>query len=68
MLGDEVKEQRELQGLTQGELASKAGLSRVIVGQIERGEAKPSIATMGKIANALNCDLYLSLEPKTNPS
>ena len=39
--------------LTQAELASAAGLSRIAVGKIERGEAMPQARTLEALANAL---------------
>lgn len=63
-LGAKVRERRDLRGLTQQELADKSGLSKVTIGQIERGNAEPSIGTLGKIAQALECELELDFLPK----
>ena len=48
-----LKELRERQFLTQGELAQKAGLGRDTVNQIERGKQKPYFRTVRKLAKAL---------------
>ncbi len=65
-LGKTVKEQRELRGLTQADLAKKAGISRVRIGQIERGEAEPSVGTLNKIAEALDAVLDITITPTEN--
>ncbi len=45
--------ERANQGLSASELAVKAGLGRQTVSRIEKGEAEPRIATIGKLAKAL---------------
>ncbi len=65
-LGKTVKERRELRGLTQADLAKKAGISRVRIGQIERGEAEPSVGTLNKIAEALDAVLDITITPTEN--
>lgn len=49
-----IKERREELGLTQKELAEKAGITQSFLCDIEQGRSKPSIDTAVKIANALN--------------
>ncbi len=44
--------------MTQEKLALEAGLNRAYIGYIERGDRKPTVATLARIANALNIDLY----------
>jgi len=44
---------RKEKGITQEALAYQAGLNRAYIGYIERGERKPSIETIEKIAKAL---------------
>jgi transcriptional regulator with XRE-family HTH domain len=44
---------RETAGLTQKELAERAGLSASYVGQIERGTANPRLLAMERLAQAL---------------
>lgn len=45
-LKDQIKALRKSHGLSQQELAEKAGISRVSIGQIERGNATPSISNL----------------------
>jgi transcriptional regulator with XRE-family HTH domain len=48
---------RDKKGLSQTELADKSGVSRVMIGKYERGEAIPSIDAAKKIADALEVSL-----------
>jgi len=56
-LGQRVRRVRLLRELTQEQLAERADVVNSYVGVIERGEKKPSINTLVKIANALNCSV-----------
>lgn len=48
-----LKELREAAGMTQGELANKAGLTLDGLGQLERGRRQPSWETVCRLADAL---------------
>ena len=52
--GRVIREVRERRGLSQESLADLAGLSRSFLGEIERGEATPSIETLQKLADAFS--------------
>ena len=52
-LGVRVRQQRELNNLTQGELARKVGVTGSFIGHIERGEKKASLETLVALCNAL---------------
>lgn len=52
-LGKLIFELRKERGLSQEKLALEAGVDRTRMGEIERGEANPTIDTLGKIAEAL---------------
>lgn len=56
VLGDNVKRLRAEQGLSLDALAKSSGVSKSRLGQIERGEANPSIATLWQIAHALRVE------------
>lgn len=45
--------ERANQGLSAHELSLKAGLSKNVVSNMERGYVKPRLHTIGKIVNAL---------------
>ncbi|GAW93016.1 helix-turn-helix domain-containing protein [Calderihabitans maritimus] len=51
--GYKLKLLREEQGLTQAQLAEKAGVSAGLIGQIEHGRVQPSLKTLEKIGEAL---------------
>jgi two-component system response regulator len=53
LLGNAIKEQRNALGISQEELAARAGLHRTYVSEVERGERNPSIASIEKLAHAL---------------
>lgn len=48
-----VRQLREARGWSQEELAAHAALNRSYVGEIERGQVTPSLATLHKLALAL---------------
>ena len=52
-----VKKYRKIKGLTQNELAYKAGISQPFIAEIERGRKSPSVRTLVKIAKVLNVSL-----------
>jgi transcriptional regulator with XRE-family HTH domain len=51
--GEIIRELRKRKGMTIANLASRAGLSTSLISQIERGETDPSIASLKRIADAL---------------
>ena len=51
-----VKFERQKKGLSQEDLGFKAGLSRNAIWKIESGRVSPTIATLEKIAQALEID------------
>lgn len=59
--------QRRLHGLSLDGLAVKAGLSKSILGRIERGEGNPSIETLWRISQALELPLGLLLGTEPVP-
>ena len=60
-IGGRIKELRKQQGLTQEDLADKAGLNPNYLGRIERGEINVTIETLSKIAVSLSKSLALLL-------
>lgn len=55
--GQKVREERIKQGLSQEELATKAGVHRTYIGMIERAEKNITLANIEKIANALGLSI-----------
>lgn len=54
--GAKIREARERTGLTQQEVATKAGLQRTSITNVEAGRQRTPIETMMKIADVLNTD------------
>ena len=50
-----MRQLRTSAGITQEELAFKAGIDRTYASQIERAVANPSLGIICQIADALNC-------------
>lgn len=62
--GEKVRLERLKQGLSQEELAARAGVHRTYIGMIERAEKNITLANIKKIAGALSIkisDLTLDL-------
>lgn len=55
--GDAVRRARAAAGLTQEDLADKAGLDRSYVGGVERGERNPTLEVIAKLAKGLGISL-----------
>jgi transcriptional regulator with XRE-family HTH domain len=56
-IGQRLIAKRKQNGLTQQKLAEMTDLNKNYVGNIERGEKHVTIATLNKIAVALNCSM-----------
>jgi len=52
-----LKTIRREKGMSMDEVAEQTGVSKSMLGQIERGEANPTIGTLGKIVSGLRVDL-----------
>ncbi len=52
--GEKIREKRKACGLTQAELAEKAGISMMSLRRYERNEREPTVQIVERIANALN--------------
>lgn len=57
LFGLKVKEIRKEKGLSQEELADKAGLHRTYIGMIERAEKNITLINIEKIASAFECSI-----------
>jgi len=55
--GRRVRARRKAAGLSQEELAERAGLHRTYVGGVERGERNTSLLAIERIAQALGCSM-----------
>jgi transcriptional regulator with XRE-family HTH domain len=52
-----VQDARIARGLTAGALAEQSGVSRAMIGKIERGEAQPTAALLGRLSAAFGLTL-----------
>lgn len=52
-----LKVWREYRGYTLRALAAEIGISSAAVSKIETGKSQPTVATLGKLAAALGCDM-----------
>ncbi len=62
LFGKRVRERRLALGLTQQELADRAGLHRSYIGQIEMGKRNVTLKSAARIAEALQLDIASLLE------
>jgi transcriptional regulator with XRE-family HTH domain len=56
-LASTLQDARRARGLSAGALAERSGVSRAMIGKIERGTAQPTAALLGKLAGALGLTL-----------
>ncbi len=57
LFGDKVRTVRMKQGLSQEELAARAGVHRTYIGMIERAEKNITLKNIDKIAKALGVSI-----------
>jgi len=61
-IGTKIKKLREGQGITQRQLAKKAGLSREGISYIETSAKTPTLESRKKIAKALGVEIVTLLD------
>jgi transcriptional regulator with XRE-family HTH domain len=62
VIGNNLNKYRKSKKLSLDKVAKLSGVSKGMLGQIERGETNPSISTLWKIANALHISFTSLLE------
>jgi len=62
LLGNAIKSTRSALGISQEELAARAGLHRTYVSDVERGARNPSLESVEKLAGALQVSLSMLFE------
>jgi HTH-type transcriptional regulator/antitoxin HipB len=60
MIGEAIREQRLALGLSQRELAARAGMTQPAVSRLEAGGAVPTIPVLERIAAALGTELIVT--------
>jgi transcriptional regulator with XRE-family HTH domain len=58
IIGDRLRELREHNQFTQGEVAKRTGLLKPYVSRVENGHSVPAIETLEKFARALEVPMY----------
>src|SRR4051812_3389633 len=66
-IGEAVRAHRLGHGWSLGELARVSGLSKTILGRIERGDGNPSVETLWRVSQALRVPLGALLTPSARP-
>ena len=65
--GERLRKTREGKGLTQGELAQKAGLQGSAISHFESGRRSPSFDNLRRLADALSVTIDFLLDRETEP-
>jgi transcriptional regulator with XRE-family HTH domain len=58
LIGDRLRELRELKKLSQGDIEKRTGLLRCYVSRVENGHTVPAVETLEKFARALEVPVY----------
>lgn len=66
-LGRLICDTRRQQGVTQEDLATKAGLTQATVSKIERGVSHANVATLFRLMSVLNLELCVIERDPTPP-
>jgi len=62
-VGDKIRDIRQDRGISQEDLAFKAGLDRTYVGSVERGERNISLINLERIMRALDLTAVDAFKP-----
>lgn len=69
IIGTRIKNKRNQTGLTQEQLAEKAGMHPTYMGKLERGDKSATLDSLEKVVNALGLsyiDLFKDIQPIGN--
>ena len=66
-MAGELLRLRKKQGLSQSEVARRAGLKQPAIARLESGAVKPTLDTIQRVAHALGRELELTLLPADAP-
>ncbi len=65
LLGQMVHDRRTELGLTQADLAERAGMTQPQLSRLESGGATPTVPLLARLATALDADLDITFKPRT---
>lgn len=63
-VGQALRDLRQQRGWSLDQTAKATGVSKAMLGQIERGESSPTVATLWKIAGGFDTSLSALIEPQ----
>ena len=66
MIGKKLKEIRVMKGLSLEDVAKLTGVSKAMLGQIERSVSNPTVSTLWKIATGLKVSFSFFIEDQRN--
>lgn len=66
MLGQLVYDRRTERGLTQAELAERAGMTQPQLSRLESGGATPTVPLLARLAAALDAELDIAFRPHSS--
>jgi transcriptional regulator with XRE-family HTH domain len=58
VIGDRLRELREQKNFSQGDIEKRTGLLRCYISRVENGHTVPAVATLEKMARALEIPMY----------
>ena len=64
LIGQAVRERRLALGLSQIELAARAGMTQPALSRLEAGGVIPTIPLLDRISGALDADLIVQISPR----
>jgi ribosome-binding protein aMBF1 (putative translation factor) len=64
LIGQAVRDRRLVLGLSQVELASRAGMTQPALSRLEAGRVIPTIPLLERISAALDADLIVQIAPR----
>lgn len=67
VLGRSIRDARRGQGLTQAELAARAGVTQATISNIERDVSPPSLDTILRLLAVLRLELHVQPQPEQAP-
>jgi len=67
VIGDRLKQIREMKKMSQGDIEKKTGLLRCYISRVENGHTVPAIETLEKLARAMEIPMYQLFYDGENP-
>ncbi|MFF9310657.1 helix-turn-helix domain-containing protein [Streptomyces sp. NPDC014748] len=68
LFGKAVRDRRTALGMTQSQLAARAGMTQAAVSRLEHGGSTPTIPLLERLAAALDSTLHLDIAPDSDLS